>query len=349
MSLARTLMNGGMIGVSIDPARYGHSMGATRIAMESVEELHEIFMESFYNAEQIELEAATEGVEVAGSKFESALEANNVSVLQRIKDFLKKLWEKVKAFFHNVKRFVSSVVMSGKDFAKKYKADIGKIKGLKDFEFEMYKYDDKRIDDVPSISDTEAATEAIFKGISASVDTAFGGKSEEEIQKAVKSAKDAFDDKWEDAIRGEYVGKSKVSSDDYDEELFKYFRNGASDAQDKEKREFSEVASLAKIMTDSKADSNLDKLYSKQEKVYKKAEKMITDYEKELKAKEGTKDNTKVQSAVSTICSEMTSAVSKVQSISNKLMSAWKTAYKERDAAYKSCIMAAFAHARRQK
>lgn len=356
MSLARTLMNGGIMEPSIDSARYGHSMGATRIAMESVEELHEIFMESFYETEQIELAAATEGVEVAGSKFEAMLEATNKSVLQRVKDFLAKLWEKVKAFFHNVKRFIASIVMSGKDFAKKYKADIDKIKGLKDFEFEMYKYNDEKIDNPDEISDVEKEADSIVDQILTEVDNiskmADIPEKEEDINNIVKKVKDLFNEKWEDDQRGVAVEKpGLVAAEDFDEELFKFFRNGATDAQDKEKRELSdsEVKDFAKTMADSKAEAKLNTLQAKTDKVYKKAQKAVSDMETNIKKSDDLKNRSKVASAISTVCSEMSSAISKLQSIDNKKIAAWKSAYRERDAAYKACIMAAFTHARKQK
>lgn len=347
MSLARTLMNGGIMESSIDSARYGHSMGATRIAMESVEELHEIFMESFYETEQIELAAATEGVDVAGSKFEAMLEAANQNVLQKVKTFLQKLWEKVKAFFHNVKRFIASIMMSGKDFVKKYKADIDKLKGLKDFEFEMYKYDDAKIDDVDEINVDDAADKLVGKALEKVKNVA--STTAEKIDDVVKEYKESFNEKWEDGMRGLAVGKGSIPAEDFDEELFKYFRNGASDAQDKEKQEFTEVKSLASVLADTKAESKLNTLQSRMDKVFTKARKAVDDMEKEITKGDELKDKAKVRSGITAICSEMSSAISRTQTISNKVINAWKSAYRERDAAYKACIMAAFAHARKQK
>ena len=138
MSLTQTLMNGGMIGTSINPAKYNHDNGALRIATESVEELHDIFMTTFYATEQAELGAVHEGVALENSSYAAVYEGAVADAFTKVKEFFKKLWDKVKAWLHNVKRFFDSLFMSGKDFVKKYKNDINKATNLKDFELKMF-------------------------------------------------------------------------------------------------------------------------------------------------------------------------------------------------------------------
>lgn len=359
MSLARTLMNGGLVGVGVDPARYGHSMGATRIAMESVEELHEIFMESFYETEQIELAAATEGVEVAGSRYEAMLEATNKSVLQRVKDFLKKLWEKVKAFFHNVKRFIASIVMSGKDFATKYKSDIEKINDLKDFEFEMYDYNDEVIDHVKKISDVGKDADDIVSKLKTAVNKIVQDKDNKKgletnlrkmqsdsVSKIVDDVREAYNESWENKMRGERIGTGPIDADDYDKKLFGFFRNNATDESDKVKKSYTNVKRLMDTLISTKAEAELTSLQSANDNMYKKATDAVTAFEKTMK--DDTNDTT-VRNGISDICNVMTSVISKTQNAENKKVQAWKQAYKDRDADYKKCIMAAISHYRKQK
>ena len=125
MSLVSNLISGstGNFGL-VDSSKYGHETGALRIATESAEALHDIFIEGFYNQEQIELAAVHEGVSPKSPQYEALIEASVSSVFDKIKEFFKKLWEKVKAFFHSVKRYIDSIFLSGKEFVKKYDADI---------------------------------------------------------------------------------------------------------------------------------------------------------------------------------------------------------------------------------
>ena len=161
MSLVSNLISGstGNFGL-IDAKKYGHDTGALRIATESAEALHDIFIEGFYNMEQAELAAVHEGVALESSQYQAVVEASVASVFAKVKEFFKKLWEKVKAFFHSVKRYIDAIFMSGKEFAKKYDADIRKATNLKDFEYKMYKY--TNIDNVPTI-DVDSEVDALIK------------------------------------------------------------------------------------------------------------------------------------------------------------------------------------------
>ena len=90
MSLTQTLMNGGMIGTSINPAKYNHDNGALRIATESVEELHDIFMTTFYATEQAELGAVHEGVALENSSYAAVYEGAVADAFTKVKEFLRR-------------------------------------------------------------------------------------------------------------------------------------------------------------------------------------------------------------------------------------------------------------------
>ena len=167
MSLVSNLISGstGNFGL-IDPKKYGHDTGALRIATESAEALHDIFIESFYNMEQAELAAVHEGVALESSQYEALTEASISSVFAKVKEFFKKLWEKVKAFFHNVKRYIDAMFMSGKEFVKKYSADIKKATNLKDFEYKMYDYANDKINNVTNKEGFYSIIGDIYKSIS---------------------------------------------------------------------------------------------------------------------------------------------------------------------------------------
>lgn len=134
-------------------AKYGYN-SEHRIAMESAVELNDIFYESFYKMEELDFQRAYATMEGAD---ESVLEGIGSSIserakgaIEKIKTFLRDLWEKVKAFFHNVKRFLDGIFMNAQDFVKKYESELLKLtfKNTK-YTVDMYDYD---IDDCKSMA-----------------------------------------------------------------------------------------------------------------------------------------------------------------------------------------------------
>lgn len=61
------------------------------------------------------------------------------SVFTRLKEAVQKLWAKIKQWFANVKKYFQMLFTHGKDFAKKYKADIMKAHArCKGFKYDFY-------------------------------------------------------------------------------------------------------------------------------------------------------------------------------------------------------------------
>lgn len=347
MSLARTLMSGGSFGSTIDPAKYSHDMGASRIAMETVEELHEIFIESFYNVEQAELAAATEGVDLIGSDYEVVAEGAIKTAFTKVKEFLQKLWDKVKAWFHQVRRYLDSIFMSGKKFAEKYKEDIKEAdRNLKDFSYRMYEYEDDKLDSVDKYADTDDVASEIFKGI-------------EKISKARTDIEDIKKDFEEDALAKRFAsrvlsgGKVAVTEKaDLPSAAFAYFRNGAKSADDKTEVKITNLSTYGDKLRTSKALGSIDSLTSRVGNMYKKAISKANELEKvnqEIYDEADDKDTTKKEEADYKVkaAQEMSSAIGRLQSMHNTVMGIWKTALKERDTVYKQVIMAGLANARK--
>lgn len=351
MSLARTLMNGGSFGTSIDPSKYTHDMGATRIAMESVEELHEIFIESFYNVEQAELAAATEGVELIGSEYEVVAEGAIKDAFTKIKEFLKKLWDKVKAWFHQVKRFFDSLLLNGKEFVKRYKKDIETAdKTLKDFSYTMYDYNDAAIDDIDKDIDVDAGGVAIFAAMGDAVNKAGDLEAFKKYIDEDNLAKELA----KDSLKGS-KGPKVTGSDDFDEAFFAFYRNGATSKEDKEEIDISDLGHYASILTNAKSLSALDSMSTKIDKTYKRALKLADELEKEMKDlkkliddDKNSDDQTKKDASDAVkIAQTMSTGISRQQSLTNRVMNIWKTAYKERDTVYKQLIVAGLSNARK--
>lgn len=347
MSLARTLMSGGSFGSTINPAKYSHDMGASRIAMETVEELHEIFIESFYNVEQAELAAATEGVDLVGSDYEVVAEGAIKTAFTKVKEFLQKLWDKVKAWFHQVKRYLDSIFMSGKKFADKYKEDIKNAdRTLKDFSYRMYEYDDDKLDNVDKYTDTDAMATDIFNGVDG-------------IANARTDIEDVKKDYEEDALAKKFAnrvlsgGKVSVTEKaDLPSAAFAYFRNGAKSADDKTEVKITNLSTYGDKLRTSKALGSIDSLTSRVGNMYKKAISKANELEKSMQAVYDTTDGSDKQDKEAAdfqvkAAQELSSAIGRLQSMHNTVMGIWKTALKERDTVYKQVIMAGLANARK--
>lgn len=142
------------------------------------------------------------------------------SFLQKVKEFFVKLWEKVKGIFAKFFAKMSSLITKDKEFVKKYKKQVVNAK-LTDFEFDGYKFTNvdgaipgqSAIESLPGFMDlTSISVSGDLKKLKDYVEETMNG------------------DNYDDAIstyRQKLLGaSSKVDSDEYAEELFKYFRDG---------------------------------------------------------------------------------------------------------------------------
>lgn len=363
MSLTRALMNGGTYGVTIDASKYTHDNGASRIAIESIEELHEIFIESFYNTEQAELAAATEGVALEGSRYEAVFEGAISDTMEKVKAFLKKLWEKVKAFFHQVKRYIDAMFMSGRDFAKKYKKDIiDADKTLKDFSFKMFEYADEKLDTMTNEIDVDGVRDKIIDEARENYDKYYTNMSSQGL--TVQDAENAFNKSLEeykkkieeDTLAKEMGGEMGATcADDLDEAFFSYWRSGATDKNDKDEIDITSLRHYLDILTDSKALSQIDSAIKKNDRAYAKAIKTVDDMEKQFSKDasniKDTDDQSKMDKLRLTMGSKfatvMSTGISREQSMFNKFLTSWKTALKERDTVYKQLLIAGMTNAKK--
>ena len=332
MSLARTLMNGVVEEKStlINAARYGHSDGASVIAMESVAELHEIFMEE-YNYEQADLAALSEGVALEGSQYEAIAEAATKGVFQKVKDFFAKLWEKVKAFFHNVIRFVDAIFKSGKDFVKKYKKDIDAIKEVKDLTVTMHNFDNTLIDEVGDVESATAKMEKMLDEVKTVVDEIVGADD--------KTAGESVDEFKKDFSVEAVCRANSGNKAESIEELRAYFMETMVGGDAEEKTlSAADVKGFAGVLEGTKGVEKYSKVQAKLDSAYKKAIKMVGDAE----AKIAKSDNAASKTGVSKMLSTASATVSLYQNIANAMVACAKAAFKRRDAEYKHAIMAAF-------
>lgn len=350
MSLASTMLNGGSIygGVTVNVSRYGHDTGAMLIATESVEELHDIFLEGFYVAEDAEVQAAMEGVDFESSEYGAVAEAASKSAIQKIKEFFHKLSEKVKSFFHNVKKFFDSIFMSDKDFAKTYKADIEKAnKNLKDFTFKMYNYSNDNIDKVvdkggdviDGATKMIADVQKVIDGIKD--DAAEYNDLDQDTKSKIEKIKSVADDAADLAAKTISGGKVNDYAD-LDEYFFGYFRGGAGDVEDKDEVDVKDLLSYMNALINDKASKAATTMEANVRKHFNQVFKTINQAEEKMNKVTG-----KGAASISEALRYLSTIASAYVNVNNKMVTAWKQVISERQTTYKSLLMAGMQNAKK--
>lgn len=176
---------------------------------------------------------------------EMVYESSNVSgFIGKLKDFFKKIWEKIKGLFRKFFAKIDSFVKDDKEFASKYKDRVLNA-DVKDFKFNGFNF--TNLDKLKSNDVYDDAKKAyngyggFGTGITpdAAVDSALKIAENQisDYKKEIESFSDKEQDLLEDA-RGSVLGNSSYSGTEFSEELFKYFRN---DESTKQKKELSEL------------------------------------------------------------------------------------------------------------
>ena len=142
------------------------------------------------------------------------------NTIKKIADFFKQMIEKIKEFFNKVFMYINSCFMDIDKFVKKYDKE---LKSLKFDKFEIYGYK-FTLHDAPDMSEFES----IVNDYNADLAEAGKMKKSEIIAKQNEYVKDSNLDK----IRGKVLGTNNaISSEDFHEEVRKYYRDGELDDQ----------------------------------------------------------------------------------------------------------------------
>ena len=350
MSLARTLMNNSYSGDAtlINPAKYSASVGASVIAMESIEELHEIFMEE-YNYEQADLAALNEGVLLEGSQYEAVAEVATNGIFAKVKQFFQKLWEKVKAFFHNIVRFFDSLFKSGKEFVSKYKKEIDNLSSLSDLTMKIHKFNDKLIDEYASKDDSVTDMTEVTKNVNAAITKIKsklpGGTDPIFNDQLIEFYEKTADDFVKEYDSDKYIARAAKNNctdmDDYRELIKKKMLNDDLDGSDEEIT-VAMVKEMAAVL--SKSKDNFKSLQSKSDNAFKAMLKTIDDAEKTFDDDKFSK----IKSVVSKMFSAASSYFSVAQNMKNTEISIAKAMYQKRDAEYKHVIVTALSKGKKK-
>lgn len=262
--------------------KYSAEYGAQTIAMETLADQQAVFECAFYDMEVLEFNSYVSGTPVTegiGEKIKS--------IFGTIKEKLKKLWEKVKSWFHNVRRYIDGIFMDGADFVKKYKSELKSLK-LDGFEYQLYKYVEadnmvstKDIEDITAesmkLTDYSNAKQVAFLGNAAGYDAVSNNRSEEEIEERF-----TFDeDKKEILIKKAYPSATTI--EDIRDEVWSKLRSGATRGDAKDSINITSLDPYIKALETSKTVSaNIGKIQNKVDQLFSKALKNIDDAEKEI-------------------------------------------------------------------
>ena len=333
---------------AVNESRYGHDTGMVLIAMESAEELYEIFCEGTLAAEEAELDAVSEGYVLEGSQFEIVQENAIKTGIAKIKEFFNKLWAKLKAFFKQVRRYLDGIFMSGKDFVTKYEKELkAAAQNAKDFEYSMYKYDNAKIDEEFDPSLMDQLVDVVDKEVSSLLKVIGGAQFDitdkqqevpampkDKFDKLKKTLESMVDDARKDMCNG------ATEDEEISKALFKYFRNGAEDETDKEDAPWSDE--YITILKSARSVAKIDNYASKVDAAIRKAIRLIDKTETEVGKIKSS--NTEGVRQLTEILRVLSSSYSKVQSFANSNITALKQAVKDRDKDYKGCALALLRH-----
>ena len=200
-----------------------------------------------------------------------------------IKNFLKKIWEKIKALFKRFMMMFDSFAKNDKEFVTKYKKEIYSGKDLSDFEFKGYKFTiDKAIS--TGIKECKPGTvlaDAINKA-KADDYTAHGNYSDASSGGSNEKYQEKYE-KWLATVASACGDETFTSLDEgeFSKALHSQLRNKQDEKEELD--DFKNLPSLAtELMTSSQAKKDLKAAYKETETNLKTAEKDLNSASKTL-------------------------------------------------------------------
>lgn len=335
--------------VTIDPTRYSAEDGAAIIAMECHEELYDIFSTVTYECEQIELNQVQECAVLEGAGAEAVMEASIKAIgnklksgLDKVIQFFKDLWAKVVAFFKQVILSLEAIFKNGSEFVKNFKTEGLNLEG---FEYKMYNYDDAAIDNFDKLDNEYKKVEGLIKKTLEECNVDAGAddlKGSEDGAKLTKTLADSIKTEYETQFKE--LCKEVGAADEPKEAVTNFVADlrGKSDRTDIAVN----MTKLNAIIAVLKTDKGVAKFKSMKQRIdscYSSQIKTLINKAKQIEALKGFEKGSNAHDAVE-VCRASAAYMSKCQAFTNQQITAWKSIYKERSAAYKGCCVAAAGH-----
>jgi len=280
--------------------------------------------------------------------------------IESIKNFLKKVWEKIKALFKRFIMKIDSYMKNDKEFVQKYKKEIYSGKDLSDFTFKGYKFTLDNLTNAIKKCGISESNFKTFEGIEKNAGDSKAGQFYDANNDNFKKDNEKFTDEAEKE-RGEVAvaagAKSGGSMDatEFRKALFEAFRNGESEKEELDKINLSDYAT--ELMTSKQTKKELNDAYKASDRTIKDTEKVLNSIIKgghhELPVKpsgdtQQAKDNDKEKSKHYEARVTGANYYLKWTHLSAELLTAVNAeglrAINDRSRQYKACIVAAVAH-----
>ena len=153
-------------------------------------------------------------------------------MVNAIKNFLKKIWEKIKALFKRFMMEIDKYTKNDKEFVQKYKKEIYSGKSLTDFTFKGWKFDPKAADNTPAAIALCTLNSNLFSDMA--------GKDIEN-EETLKNYEEKYEDHLEKARGGiiEVLGgkAGSYSSSEFTKELHATYRSGMESKEELDEKD----------------------------------------------------------------------------------------------------------------
>lgn len=276
-------------------------------------------------------------IEEVRENYTVVMEGAAKDMYDKLVQMLKNLWAKIKGYFKSMVRFFEGLTKSGKDFVKKYEKDLLAL-DLTGYTPLMYDWNEGRLTADANVDNFPLIVEGV-------VDQYVNvGGSLEKVQAAAK----VLGEKKEEIlgkIRGKFVGEASLDASDYNEAIFKYFRKGATGADDKKETavKIHEIIAILKedktVTKLKKAEANVDKVFSDKIKTVSKTR---DEFEKAVRNQGMSSEEGQMSKAQANLLSRSITIFNEGQSIALTFVRGWKDAVVARNREYKNVCVAAF-------
>ena len=303
---------------------YGVEVNGDILAIQESYDDQLAIIEAMYEIDMTEIEYRSQGQENS-VVCEATIKDKAKNAWEKIKAFFKKLWAKLKAFFESMKRFVNGLFMSGYKFAQKYKSQLEKLK-LSGFKYEMFEY--TNLDEEIDLNNIDSANNYVKEMVDK-----IKQSSIEKGKQVITELREMKDEHLNET-RGFVVGKSPLTSEEFKEEIYRFFRGGKT------------VKTMQSVNINEVIKALLNKSQIKSvENLTKKIDNDLKDGLSKIDELKNASDKDKQKESLylefANILSPMFRNFTDVQL---EMIRAWKDALVERNNVYKKVCIAAFRH-----
>lgn len=266
------------------------------------------------------------------------LEASLKEIWQKIKTAFVNLGKRIMAFFKSVMDYINSLVMSGTDFANKYKERLSKLK-LTGFTFDMYDYS--------KTPDTFKTGVAQIKAINKEVDGVCGKIAGVKINDAnalprLETMRNELAPKNKQVMDSARKGLAGTdNAEEFSKALYEKFRNGAT------KKRVS-VTSLGeyvdKLANSKQLQDNIKEAKKTVDEAFKAIEKKINAAAADAESKVADGKWAANGAKQAALMRDQIKVFTSAQTLFTKYINAWSSAVSERTRTYKALCFKAMQH-----